>query len=212
MVDHIKYHKIHTSLVHQRDDDRDIRHQWCVSEKVHGANLSIYVYRSGNIRCGKRTGPIKDSDNFFGYYEVVERLRDRMWKLADALLSDLEILPPSADPYVTIFGELFGGGYPNTSNKPVQTGIWYSPRLEFMLFDICVPKRSPGSTSPFIMHYLPFSEALTLAAEYDIFSAQPLFTGSKSEALSYPLVFSSTIPARLGNAVVPGVENNAEGC
>ena len=51
-----------------------------------------------------------------------------------------------------IFGELFGGHYPHTScvadsnrSNAVQTGIWYSPRIEFMVFD-CAVRLAKNST------------------------------------------------------------------
>ena len=43
---------------------------------------------------------------------------------------------------VALFGELCGGKYPHKGvpeephTRPVQTGVWYNPVVEFVLFDI----------------------------------------------------------------------------
>ena len=41
---------------------------------------------------------------------------------------------------IIIYGELFGGIYPdiNTGFKPVQKGIYYSPSIHFIAFDIYI--------------------------------------------------------------------------
>lgn len=45
---------------------------------------------------------------------------------------------------IFIYGELFGGEYPHPEVNPVsgvqaiQTGVYYSPRIEYCAFDIAV--------------------------------------------------------------------------
>lgn len=52
---------------------------------------------------------------------------------------------------ITVYGELFGGHYPHDSVspvsglKPVQTGIYYSPSLEFFVFDIAIHKQDKAA-------------------------------------------------------------------
>ena len=206
MTRHIKYHKIHTSLPDKickhYDNKKDI--QWCVTEKVHGANFSIYIYKSGEICCGKRTGFIEEGDSFFGYFSVVDKMRQQLYELSEELFT----LYPSADHeengHIVLFGELFGGFYPGLSPtsadvKPVQTGVWYSPQLEFMLFDICV-----AMTENVVMHFLPFDEAITLANKYGVFCAEPLRIGSLTDCVgNFDINFPSTIPERLGLPDIP---------
>lgn len=253
MSNHIKYPKIHTSLPDQQEENKKKKEkdkwkkdtQWCVTEKVHGANFSFYIYHSGKIACGKRTGFIQDNDDFFGYYDIVERLRPQVYSLASELFATVQASHDTnlehdtnhvtaatscsdtntedADPCIILFGELFGGGeYPGAAVlppreqqhdiaiiQPVQTGVFYSPRLEFMLFDICCPlfcvphhaSARPASVSPTdysIMYFLPFNEVLSLAAKYNIFCSEPLMIGSLVSASSFNINFPSTIPARLG--------------
>jgi Rnl2 family RNA ligase len=111
-----------------------------------------------------------------------------------------------------IYGELCGGGYPHPdvppdpAVQPVQTGIWYSPSIAFCAFDLAMQ----DDASPTPKTYLDYDLALQICQEVGIFSAAPLFTGSYQEALTYPLGFDSTLPARLGLPPLPEA-NKAEG-
>lgn len=229
MINQLKYHKIRSSLP-QEGKQGTRASSWCVTEKVHGANFSFHIHRSGKLKCGKRTGIIEDDDSFFGYFAVVERVRQSIFALAEELFSahplDTSPLHHDADgdaPDVVLFGELFGGEYPGVScsgrARAVQQGVWYSPRVKFMLVDICVAMPTPPSVSPAKgcstvaqLYFLPFREVLRLAAKHGVFCAEPLLVGSQSAVTSFDINFPSTIPSRLGlSPLPPGEENLAEG-
>jgi len=189
-----------------------------VTEKVHGANFSFYVYQSGKVMCGKRTGIIED--NFFGHYSVVERLREQVYQLAAELFAqhcqnDTKSHKSDNDNYVIFFGELFGGQYPNVPSanpdmRPVQQGVWYSPQLEFMLFDICVPILCSSKVESVTYHFLPFADVISLSKKHNFLFAEPLFVGPLAAAASFPVQFQSTIPAKLRLPPLE-VDNFAEG-
>jgi len=54
-----------------RCDASDPGGDWCVTEKVHGANFSVHLDRSGTIHCAKRTGFLKEHEDFFGHFEML---------------------------------------------------------------------------------------------------------------------------------------------
>ena len=165
------------------------KHKWCVTEKVHGANFSVYIWPSGCIRCAKRTGFIPDDESFFDHFRVIERYRDSMTALSNYLFTEQEC------DVVVLFGELFGGAYPDydSPTSPVQQGVWYSPDLEFMLFDICTNKHHATN-----FNFLSFQHTIMLGKKYGLCCAEPLLVGTLTEALSYDPHFPSTLPALLG--------------
>lgn len=111
---------------------------WIATEKIHGANFSIWV-NATNTRIAKRSGLMPDDTGFFNVYNIAHELKERARYLyRTAKLADSKIKE------VVIYGELFGGSYPhpkiedNPKYKMVQKGVWYAPDLQFAVFDIKV--------------------------------------------------------------------------
>jgi Rnl2 family RNA ligase len=206
-MEHVRYPKIHTALDKQSQDKfkkliKNGSSRWCVTEKIHGANFSIYLNRNNEIKCAKRTGFIEPNEQFFEYYRLIERIRLNLWSLAEELFTNST---ETALSQVVIFGELFGGGYPGFDHCcPIQQGIWYSPQIEFAIFDIC--HMISGE-----MHYLPFSTTLTLAERHQLLVVKPLYIGSYREACQYNISFQSTIPILLSLPINNLSSNQAEG-
>lgn len=211
-AEHLRYNKIASSLTtahpaargrnsNKRDDHGRL---WCVTEKVHGANLSVYVSRKGEIRFAKRSGFLRDDEEFFGHHEALGRHRPSIISISE------EVFAKYSDvSCVILFGEIFGGSYPGVMSAPgtraVQVGVHYSPSIEFMIFDICINRDG-------LSQYLPFCETIEMAEKYDIFCATPLHVGSLTSCVGFNHSFSSTIPARLGFPSPPnGCSNIAEG-
>ena len=100
---------------------------------------------------------------------------------------------------VLIYGELFGGEYPHSEVTPVsgvqaiQTGVYYSPRIEYCAFDIA----AIASESNCEKMYLDYDEALRIIEKVGMMAAKPLFIGKYEEAASYNIEFASTIPGIL---------------
>lgn len=64
----------------------EIKDQWVVTEKVHGANFSFWVYKDVDtkeidIKCAKRSGWIEEDEKFFNYKSVLEKYRPMLEKL-----------------------------------------------------------------------------------------------------------------------------------
>ena len=105
----------------------DIKDKWVVTEKVHGANFSFWVYKdleSGkiDIKCAKRSGWIEDDEKFFNYRPVLEKYRDSLERLYYHLSGT------HALNEVVVFGELYGGN--------IQSGMCYKDDQDFIAFDM----------------------------------------------------------------------------
>jgi len=166
-----------------------------VQEKVHGANFSFFT-DGKEIRIAKRTAFIEKDEKFYNAHQILERYRKNVIDLFDkvkTIYPDLET--------VVIYGELFGGGYKHKEVEPVkdaikvQKGVEYAPYNEFYAFDI----KLNGTT------YLDTDLVNQIFEETGFFYAKILFHGTLDEALKFPNVFDSKIPAWLG---LPEIENN----
>ena len=128
---------------------RDIN-EWIVTEKVHGANFSATVSDT-SCTFAKRSGPLPDDEDFYSFRS---QQLDKMMAPKSAQL--LRLVRGGAAPSalaVCIFGELCGGAYPHSEVPkisqlaPVQNGVWYSPRLEFLGFDVAVAERGAAGVN-----------------------------------------------------------------
>ncbi|MEB3179714.1 MAG: RNA ligase family protein [Nostocaceae cyanobacterium] len=90
--------------------------------------------------------------------------------------------------------------------QAVQTGVYYSPKIEFCAFDIALVKQG----NPAERVYLDYDQALKLFHQVGMMAALPLFIGKYEEALVYNIEVKSTIPGALGLPKLPLV-NKVEG-
>ncbi|WP_054510551.1 RNA ligase, Rnl2 family [Chryseobacterium sp. ERMR1:04] len=166
-----------------------------VQEKVHGANFSFFT-DGKEIKIAKRTAFIEKDEKFYNAHKILEHYRENVievFQKVKNIYPDLET--------VVIYGELFGGGYKHKEVEAVedavkvQKGIEYAPHNEFYGFDI----KLNGIT------YLDTDIANNIFEATGFFYAKILFQGTLEEALRYPNVFDSKIPAWLG---LPELENN----
>eukprot|EP01059_Diplonema_ambulator_P001020 TRINITY_DN10794_c0_g1_i1.p1 TRINITY_DN10794_c0_g1~~TRINITY_DN10794_c0_g1_i1.p1 ORF type:complete len:349 (+),score=91.51 TRINITY_DN10794_c0_g1_i1:73-1047(+) len=180
---------------------------WVVTEKIHGANFSFHVdvLASGglSVRCAKRDCVIEDDDDFFGYKDVEAR------HAQDVLNGARDILTAyPGGTSVTFYGELFGGRYPHPEVSktegatPVQQGVWYTPDVNWLCYDIRVV--SPESST-----YLPFKEVLSCCVAASIPHVKPLLTAPFNDCINFKIPFQSTVPAIYGLPLLPS--NTAEG-
>ncbi|MDR3023749.1 RNA ligase, Rnl2 family [Chryseobacterium sp.] len=166
-----------------------------VQEKVHGANFSFFT-DGKEIKIAKRTAFIEKDEKFFNAHQILERYRKNVLEV----FQKVKTIHPDVET-VVIYGELFGGGYKHKEVEPVkdavkvQKGIEYAPHNEFYAFDI----KLNGIT------YLDTEVVNQIFEETGFFYAKILFQGTLEDALKFPNVFNSKIPAWLG---LPEMENN----
>ncbi|AFY57020.1 RNA ligase [Rivularia sp. PCC 7116] len=179
---------------------------WVVTEKIHGANFGI-VTDGLEVRFAKRKQFLDSKDNFFGY----QLLQDKLILQAKEIFKILQVERINLNK-VFIYGELFGGEYPHPEVTPVcgvqaiQTGVYYSPNIEYCAFDIGIVENTRNNHKI----YLDYDIALQLFAKVGMMAAKPLFIGKYEEAAAYNIEFESTIPAILN---LPQLQqsNKAEG-
>ncbi|CAG8447132.1 4294_t:CDS:2 [Funneliformis caledonium] len=179
---------------------------WVVTEKIHGSNLS-FITNGVQVQCAKRSRPLSDSEEFFGFQSVKEKYFSNILKLW-RIMSTRNLIHStlnSSEKIVTIYGELFGGRYSHPDVKPVnsavmcQFGIEYCPQNEFMAFDIF-----DGND------YLDYDLMTEIFAESGVPFNKPLFRGSFEDAYRYDPKFTTTIPSIFGLPPLP-FPNKAEG-
>lgn len=179
------------------------RQTWVVNEKLHGANFCI-LSDGEQLRCAKRKALLKPGESFFGHEALIKRQREALLGCAAELMRDLEGLS-----FLLIRGELLGGGYPHPGvsalpgRSPVQTGVWYSPELEFCIFDLELIFQG-GERS-----HLDFESAQNLIESAGLMFSSIRFKGSLNEALEQSPDFLTELPGRLSLPAIP--ENFAEG-
>lgn len=113
---------------------------YIITEKIHGANFS-FLCDGKEVKCGKRSGIISEGENFYNYQVVYDKYKDAVMKCFEQIKYQFVSTPIEQ---IQIFGEIFGGSYPNMKSdvKQVQAGIYYTPNIEFAAFDISVIYRN----------------------------------------------------------------------
>lgn len=177
--------------------------KWVVTEKVHGANFS-FIYEEGKLKFAKRKEYLHWSDDFFGFQLVVNKLENNVLALFEQLSSDI----PGTK--FIIYGELFGGHYPHPQVAAeegvyaIQTGVYYSPSIEFCAFDIAIETHGAASK-----YYLDYESAIRYFQQFEILHARPLFIGKLNEALNFNIRINSLVPKEFKLPELP--ENLIEG-
>ncbi|WP_299272116.1 RNA ligase family protein [uncultured Psychroserpens sp.] len=153
-----------------------------VQEKVHGANFSL-ITNGKDLRSAKRTSILEDTDTFYNHASIKSLYYEKMLALFEAV----KIKYPNTES-ITVFGELFGGSYPDVEQVrgafKVQKGVFYAPYNEFYAFDIMINQE----------FYLNVIEVNQLLETHGFFYAKTLCRGTLKEVLDYPNAFDSKIP------------------
>eukprot|EP01084_Bolivina_argentea_P187280 322624_1 len=169
--------------------------KWAVTEKVHGANLTI-LYNGKEFGAAKRNSLLGNKSTFFpGWKDVVEKEKVNIIKAYNLLKQKDNTID-----IIMVYGELFGGLYMHKNKKyrsnlgttQIQPNIYYSPSLHFYAFDIKI--RQNGA----IMQ-LEFQKALQIFKTCGFLYCCPLFIGCFDECKIFDVEnFETTIPSKLG--------------
>ncbi len=183
-----KYHKIYNL-----NKNNNLNENFIISEKIHGANFSMEGnIKDDNISFFRRNGIIKKDEDFYNFYKIKDKLIESCLLFKKYLIKNSMIKNK-----FKIFGELFGGGYPSvkTDTRPIQHGIWYSPNIEFMVFDIYVDDS-----------YIGFIDNINILNKCG-FEIVPIlnFNCSFNDVLNMNIKLNSLIPNILNH---PKLENN----
>lgn len=167
--------------------------QWCITEKIHGANTQLkYDPAAGGFRYGKRSCFIADGDNFFHLPEQIEPVKEKLKAMFDYLKENKYIGLLN----ITIYGEIFGGSYPakgvevDRNSSRVQREVLYHPSNQWKAFDIAIESKgfTPDLKEEITYRiFLGGEEFFTYCNMFDI-PTVPLLKIAESleEALEYP--------------------------
>ncbi len=188
--------------------------KWFGTEKIHGANFSIYLIND-KIKFAKRNGFLDDNEWFYNYQLIKNKLIKGVKQLSTQLVN----------PNIIVYGELFGGFYPSDTktfsikqrindkgvcivpfeNRAIQEGIYYSPNIEYMVFDIALIL--PNNTIKFVS----YEKVIELVEKTELIVAKPLIIDTFDRVSNYNINFNSTIPEQLGLEPMLPNSNIAEG-
>jgi Rnl2 family RNA ligase len=208
---HLPYNKIESDSNNWDKNYKKIK-KWAVTEKVHGSNFS-FVWENGIMCYSKRTGFIGLNENFFNYSSILESTEPKIYQIVNMVIKDFHNTSK-----VIIFGELFGGIYPKLSELdktkpelfeseyiPVQKGIYYSPSIHFIAFDIFISSDTKS-------YYLDFADSVKYFLTVGLMYTEPIkIFDSYEKAAEFELGFDSKIPSKLGLEQMKKGTNKAEG-
>lgn len=125
---------------------------------------------------------------------------------------------------IVVYGELFGGWYPESQywngpegtrinnkgvsivpfeDRAIQEGIYYSPNIEYIVFDVAIIKDK--------LEYLDYFTMIEYLKKTGFMYAKALQIGTFKEVQQYNINFDSYIPIELGLEPLPLNTNIAEG-
>ena len=156
--------------------------EWEVSNKIHGANFSIW-YDGDTVRFAKRTSLLEEGENFYN----VNSIKDRLETYAKSVWKKFRATE------IVIYGELFGGSYPDikSKTKAVQKGVYYSPELQFYAFDLKVNGRyidTDQRVGVFNEAEVPYSPILLRGSFVDCLHVDPVFEDPTYEDFDLPKI------------------------
>ncbi len=222
MFRHYKFQKISDKVNSYQIDKKNKRIfsrkvDWVVTEKVHGSNFSIY-YHNGHVSFSKRNNTLEKDEWFYNYQLIKSNLIKSVSKLS-AIMNQ---------PNIVVYGELFGGWYPDEhkchqwtgadnirinqkgicivpfEDRAIQEGIYYSPNIEYMVFDIAIIENDK-------LQFIDFFKMEEYLKQTNFFYSKPLMIGSFQDVQKYNINFDSQIPSQLGLSQLPKNTNIAEG-
>lgn len=180
-------------VINQIKDEGFDQGPWEVSNKIHGANFSLW-YDGTQVQFARRTSFIITDDHFYNFESIRERLEGYAQRVWNLILGQTCFSPPPKE--MVIYGELFGNIYPGmrSSGKGVQNNIYYSPELQFYAFDLKVDDIYWGTDT-----------RLEIFQQAQVPYAPILFRGSFEECLEFDTIFEDPIYQDFG---LPRVEGN----
>jgi len=170
--------------------------KWVAHEKIHGSNASFYVSEDGVYARASRNRSLGEGDGHYGIRKIQERLDGALCEIYEACVPHFERVDKDFNPYIIIYGEVFGGSYPHPDVKPmdgtrkVQSGVFYSADNEFLVFDIRVVKGQDKN------EYLTPSQLAKVVSES--LRVPEILKSTLEECLALDVEFETKVPTHLG--------------
>ncbi len=157
---------------------------------------------NNEFKFAKRNGFINETENFFNYQLIKDKLITGINQLSIILNTENLI----------VYGELFGGIYPVDSemktfinNGCVQKGVYYSPDVNFIVFDIIIVQEN-GEHS-----FLNYYEMERCVKQTQLMYSKALAIDTFSNIIQFNTKINSTIPKELGLETLKEGTNIIEG-
>ena len=147
---------------------------------------------TNKIRFAKRSTFLQDNDWFYNYQLIKPRLKKNVEKISQLL----------GNKPIIVYGELFGGWYPDPDtwegaqigknrriddkgfclieqeDRAIQEGIYYSPTIEYMVFDIAVVEDNE-------IKFINYLDLIDLVKQTELLYAKPLKIASYNELINF---------------------------
>jgi len=175
------------------------KYKWHVTEKIHGSNGSLYT-DGVSIRFASRNRELPKTSKMNNLYHFKNIYYTKMLDMYNYCKDFSAIYFDT----LIVYGECFGGYYPHPDvdkvpdAKKIQGGIYYSPDVEFMVYDIALLGKDTVA-------YLDIKQAYNLFKFVDMPCIPILFSGTFEDCLTHSNNFESQVATQLG---YPVIENN----
>jgi Rnl2 family RNA ligase len=108
-------------------------------EKIHGTNFS-FVTDGENVSACRRTAILKQDESFHHFQKILAENKENVIHLFDSTKQYLKDQYQLNIKEIQLFGELYGGLYPDVPKIPqvkmIQKGVFYSNTNDFAAFDL----------------------------------------------------------------------------
>lgn len=117
--------------------------RFAITEKIHGANFSIWASPDGTVKFAKRNSFLEEGESFYGYQDVMKEDKYQ------SLIKHLLFVAGELNTVITLYGELFGGN--------IQKGVWYGAEKQFRWYALFTERdklRTCFDADTILMEYL----------------------------------------------------------
>lgn len=152
-------------------DENQLRNaEFVAREKIHGTNFSVIITKD-SIQAAKRTGPILETEKFFGYEDLMARYKDNFKSIQDNTLIQ------NGWTY-QVFGEYAGGN--------IQKEVEYGEK-DFYVFDVLITDNFGE------VRYASDTMMVVIASNAKLKIAPLIKRGTLEELLKLPVEFESVV-------------------
>lgn len=152
-------------------DANGLRNELFVArEKIHGTNFSVII-TADSISPAKRSGPITETEKFFGYEDLMAKYQTRFKEIQSAYIGG-EITQ------IQIFGEYAGGG--------IQKEVDYGEK-DFYVFDVIFTKNGTEAL------YMADDFVTKLCFAHHLKMAPVIGLGTIDELLKLPVEYDTVV-------------------
>jgi Rnl2 family RNA ligase len=153
--------------------------EFVAREKIHGTNFSIII-TPDSISAAKRSGPITETEKFFGYEDLMAELDDIFVNVQNLMKGRIAVGEEWNS--IQIFGEYAGGG--------IQKEVDYGNK-SFYVFDVLLDAPGAGISNG----WMKDNDVQSFCDFHGLKIAPLIARGTLKELLQLPVEFDSIVPS-----------------